>query len=135
MDFLNLFEFVEMFGFELKRKILNTPGQGTPTVNDWWGPSHVTSHGGLTGQNRPEAPCRRPVKNGVDLGVLPRVRVRDCSNRDTVASRVVVAPLAIGHRNLAADHEQRRRMVVDGDGLLRHELERNKMLRRSRISP
>jgi hypothetical protein len=30
LDFLNLFEFAEIFGFALKQRILNTPGQMYP---------------------------------------------------------------------------------------------------------
>ncbi|XP_047051231.1 mitogen-activated protein kinase kinase kinase 18-like [Lolium rigidum] len=57
-------------------------------VTDSWAIDQVIRHVAFDrGQNRgrgQRAPCRRPVKDGADPGVLPRVRVRDCSNRVTV---------------------------------------------------
>jgi hypothetical protein len=75
MNFLDLFKVAEIIGFELKRmELLNVPGQGTPTVNDWWGPSHVTCHVAIDwSQNRRNvlgALCRREFNDGGETPVI-----------------------------------------------------------------
>ncbi|XP_071685000.1 uncharacterized protein [Lolium perenne] len=46
--------------------------EGTPTVNDWWGPSHVIRHGGVevAGKSWPTASYRRSPALGCSCGVM-----------------------------------------------------------------
>jgi hypothetical protein len=68
--------------------------------------------------------------------VLLRIRMSDCGEKiqRIKASKMVVAPLPIGHWNLAGGVFERRRLTVTGAGMLLDErkvMENIRMIRRS----
>ena len=89
-------------GFELKRKILNTPGQGTPTVHDWWGPSHVTRHAVIDRVKIDdlalELTAGDPVVDGDSDVMLPGARYWAQSTCRDQVNLMAAVPLANGHR-------------------------------------
>jgi hypothetical protein len=124
MNFLNICKVSAITEFKLKlKKKLELPGQNTPTVHDWWGPGHVTYHGGFDcGQNHRRGrggPGRRPVRDNDGDSGLPRGCAWARWEEDAEANLMVVAPLRCGHRSLAGGDVPRRRSRMNGETLLR----------------